>query len=281
VSAFGPIVISNVIHKRERRNRLQAAAASLALHAALFGALISLPEATPPIIALEHEMVAISLAGYAPVHAPSAVTQKNVPEKTVQPSKPAPKKVVAREAKPVPKPVQKPAPVHTALSEPKPVKAPEPMPVVAPTPEIKAPNPDPAPLSEALPASPSQTVTSAASAHSPTPELTYNDLSDSASPKTGPTGPDATVLGRIRAMIEAAITYPAVARRLRLEGVVTLSFMLAPDGAVASAEVLHSSGSALLDRKAIETLWELSGDFPSLETETQLTIPIAFSLNHS
>ena len=95
------------------------------------------------------------------------------------------------------------------------------------------------------------------------------------------TGPDATVLGQIRAMIEQAVTYPAVARRLRIEGVVTLSFMLTPNGHVAKAEVLRSSGSTVLDRKALNTLWELSGGFPSLESATQLTIPIAFTLKNS
>ena len=82
-------------------------------------------------------------------------------------------------------------------------------------------------------------------------------------------------------MIENAISYPTSARRLKIEGVVVLSFVLSPNGNVVKAEVLDSSGSSLLDRRALNTLWELSGDFPSLESATQLTIPITFPLKKS
>jgi protein TonB len=282
-------VISKMIHENERRNRLQAMGASLLVHAAVFGAIFYGLDATPPVIALERQTFCVSLADFPSTERKTAVRapaeQKAEPVKKTKPvPKAAPKpdvtpvkkrvqkeEVLQKQVTAKPQTIQKPEPIeHT-----KPIAAPQPISEVLPeqTPEIKAQPTEAAPLSEAFASPPSHAVTSAAPADSPpTPDAIQ---------KADPIGPGATVLGQIRAMIENAITYPAIARRLRLEGVVTLSFMLTPDGAVARAEVLQSSGSSVLDRKALNTLWDLSGDFPSLESITQLTIPITFSLKKS
>lgn len=92
---------------------------------------------------------------------------------------------------------------------------------------------------------------------------------------------DGATLGRIRAMIENSLTYPSVARKLRLEGTVVVSFILKSDGLVEKAEILTSSGSNLLDTKAIQTVLVLSGDYPSLPKTAYLKIPIVFSLSKS
>lgn len=88
-------------------------------------------------------------------------------------------------------------------------------------------------------------------------------------------------LGQIRAMIENAITYPAVARKLRLEGVAMIFFVLKPDGTVQTARVQSTSGSEILDKKAIQTILSLSGQYPALGKTFELSIPIAFSLKKS
>ena len=88
-------------------------------------------------------------------------------------------------------------------------------------------------------------------------------------------------MGHIRAMIENAITYPAVARKLRLEGVVRVFFVLKSDGTVDTARVETTSGSRLLDDKAINTILSLSGDYPQLGKTVELSIPIAFRLHQS
>jgi len=82
-------------------------------------------------------------------------------------------------------------------------------------------------------------------------------------------------------MIENAITYPSIARKLRLEGVVLVTFTLKPDGTVEAAHVKSTSGSNVLDTKAIQTILSLSGDYPSLGKTFELSIPIAFSLHKS
>ncbi|WP_416768665.1 TonB family protein [Sulfurimonas sp. ST-25] len=263
--SFAPSVISNMIHENDRHHRLQAMGASLLMHAALVGAFFYAPHPSTPLLTAERQTMAISLADYAPRAAAAAAAPK---------AKPLPATPAAR-----PKPPVKTAavPVHETVKA-APQSAPVPLPK---TPEIKT--PDDAALSEAFASLPSPPV--APASHAETSPHTPNNAS-SATPlannkKADPTGPDATVLGQIRAMIESAIAYPAAARRLRLEGVVTLSFKLASNGTVAAAEILRSSGSTILDRKALQTLWDLSGDFPSLESLTHLTIPITFSLSHS
>ena len=82
-------------------------------------------------------------------------------------------------------------------------------------------------------------------------------------------------------MIENAITYPAIARKLRVEGVVLVTFTLKPDGTVETAHVKSTSGSSVLDTKAIQTILSLSGDYPKLGKTVELSIPIAFSLTKS
>jgi protein TonB len=90
-----------------------------------------------------------------------------------------------------------------------------------------------------------------------------------------------TLLGLIRTMIQESLRYPALAKRLKLEGVVVVSFVLTRDGRVESAEIVQKSGSSSLDAKAIETVLSLSGSYPLLENEVTLQIPIAFSIKQS
>ena len=92
---------------------------------------------------------------------------------------------------------------------------------------------------------------------------------------------DPATLGQIRFMIQNSLIYPAMARRLKIEGVVFVAFTLTCDGRVKSATVEQKSGSTSLDSKALETVLGLSGEYPKLQKEMQLKIPIAFSLKHS
>lgn len=86
-------------------------------------------------------------------------------------------------------------------------------------------------------------------------------------------------LGHIRTMIENAIIYPSIARKLHLEGVALVTFTLKPDGTVDTAYIKHTSGSALLDTKAIQTILSLSGFYPALGKTFELSVPIAFKLS--
>lgn len=88
-------------------------------------------------------------------------------------------------------------------------------------------------------------------------------------------------LAQIRLMIENALCYPAIAKKLGIEGVVIVSFSLNTDGSLADIHIVSSSGSSTLDKKALQTVSSLDGEYPHLEKKVDLKIPIAFSLKKS
>ena len=76
--------------------------------------------------------------------------------------------------------------------------------------------------------------------------------------------------------------YPREAQKRELEGVVTVSFVILADGRIRDVRVAKSSGSALLDKGAIETLKRL-GAFKPIPREIgrsrwPLRVPIRFAL---
>lgn len=90
-----------------------------------------------------------------------------------------------------------------------------------------------------------------------------------------------SMLRAIRAMIQKNLVYPKLARKLRIEGVVVIFFVLDENGIVQSASVAQKSGSASLDTKALQTVLALSGEYPKLPTTTRLEIPVSFHLQKS
>jgi periplasmic protein TonB len=77
--------------------------------------------------------------------------------------------------------------------------------------------------------------------------------------------------------------YPLAARRLGVEGVVTLDVLVRPDGSPAEVRVRSSSGSALLDDSAVETVrsrWRFvparRGNVP---VQSRVSFPIRFKLD--
>jgi periplasmic protein TonB len=77
--------------------------------------------------------------------------------------------------------------------------------------------------------------------------------------------------------------YPLAARRLGVEGVVTLDVLVRPDGSPAEVRVRSSSGSPLLDDSAVETVrsrWRFvparRGNVP---VESRVSFPIRFKLD--
>ncbi len=89
---------------------------------------------------------------------------------------------------------------------------------------------------------------------------------------------DPTLLQKIRLQIQNTLRYPAMARRLKIQGVVTVNFKLNEKSEVVYVSVEKGSGSSLLDSRALDTVESLSGNYPSLSKPVELKIPIAFSL---
>jgi len=260
---FNPIAISYKIQQDSFALKAKSFAASLFVHATVLSSALYFSIHQPSELPKEKPIL-ISLADYAPSETLSdhpkplsrhAAASKNIRSKTDT----APRHLTSRERLPL-----------TPAASPE-ASAPQTSPVrpgVVPS-DIQAPK---EPLHSA------QNPIANDSPHDASPLRQTKEL-----PKPNVSSEDinGATLGRIRAMIENSLTYPSVARKLRIEGTVVVSFILKPDGLVEKAEILTSSGSNLLDTKAIQTVLALSGDYPSLSKTAYLKIPIVFSLSKS
>jgi protein TonB len=89
-------------------------------------------------------------------------------------------------------------------------------------------------------------------------------------------------LARVRKRLTASKKYPPAARAQKLEGVATVSFLLAPDGRVLSSRLAKSSGHPALDEEVMALVRRVSPlpprpkDLP--QDNLSLTVPIQFSL---
>ncbi|MFA5460945.1 MAG: energy transducer TonB [Sulfurimonas sp.] len=87
-------------------------------------------------------------------------------------------------------------------------------------------------------------------------------------------------LFRVRQMIQENLTYPALAKRLRLEGESTIGFTILDNGGVveSSCEVKKSSGHKTLDREAIETILSVLPFEAPPSGKISIIVPVAFNL---
>lgn len=255
------IVISDRIQHKNSLFKMKSLAASLSLHSIIIASIAYFVITHPIPIPEPEKAIVISLADFTQTHGDIHRIESSII--THQPKKP----------KLSPTPIQKQPLVQKSIQP------------LLTTPE-KTPSLTPS-------VSPEASAPLAHSSISNTASHTLPSFSDSPHPTTTTSekeAPKASIsenqiggaaLGHIRAMIENAITYPTIARKLRLEGVVLVRFILKPDGTVETAQIKSSSGSNVLDSKAIQTILSLSGDYPALGKTFDLSIPIAFNLQKS
>lgn len=179
--------------------------------------------------------------------------------------KPPPEKepfVVAIEAAPpapAPPPVAKPPPPPPAVPKPLPLpKAPPPLPVPLPTPAL-APVPPPPPVPVA-PVVPVREPTPTPPVQAPSPPVPAPPPVDFAKVENG-------YVGRLRSYIRSITEYPTSgdARRLRPEGSTIVRFVLSRVGQISGVEVDKTSGSPILDRKAVSIVRE--GKYPAMPAD--------------
>lgn len=251
------IVISKKIYSNASAQR-KSLFVSFFIHASLFSSVIYFMTSHPILLEKPQERVVISLNAFT-----NTVGDIHKMEEALSTTPIIPKAHALPQSlsKPTPAPMP---PIKKTSQEIQPLTA-------AVSPEASAPL---AHISTSASTSPSSNVQN----DSPhlTTSLPMNELPKSSDKQIG-----GAALGHIRAMIENAITYPSIARKLRLEGVVLVTFVLKPDGTVDTANIKSSSGSSVLDTKAIQTILSLSGDYPSLGKTFELSIPIAFNLHKS
>ncbi len=254
------IVISNKIHNKDSLLKLKSFSASFGVHSAILAGIFYLISAHPIMMEPEEERVIISLSEFT-----STSGDRNVLEHSIV-QKETPKNITTPKAKI--------APITPKVVQPAVKMTPERTPSLTPSvsSEASAPLAPPAPVFSTPPSSlidsPHESVSSKSENVTPKNPVSSNEIGGAA-------------LGNIRAMIEHAITYPTIARKLRIEGIVVVSFVLKPNGIVETAKVITTSGNTLLDTKAIQTILSLSGDYPALGKTFELSIPIAFNLHKS
>lgn len=252
---LNPIVISKKIHNGNSLLKTKSFAASFGVHAALLASVTYFMASHPLPLPQSEESVVISLAEFTSTSGD-----------------------IHRLEQPQPKEVRRPTPEY----QPETVHRIEPAPAQTTSQEIPSSKPAVSPEASAPLALPAAAHTEPPKTANDSPHLTPPSATEH--PKKVPdTDNDigGAALGHIRAMIEKAITYPAIARKLRLEGTVTVTFTLQSDGTVETAQVKRTSGSNLLDAKAVQTILSLSGDYPALGKTVELSIPIAFNLHQS
>lgn len=247
---FNIYVISKKIYINNYLLKVKSFAASFGIHAVLFAGIAILMSTHPIPLIKSNEKITISLSEFSTttgdLHCMKTVSKPKEPFQNVTP------------------PIAEPKYITTTLQ-----KTPSQTPSVSPeasAPLAHTPMPASTPsLSNVQNDSPHFTSTP------PEHELPRNTVPDN---QIG-----GAALGHIRAMIENAITYPAIARKLRVEGVVLVTFTLKPDGTVDTAHVKSTSGSTVLDTKAIQTILSLSGFYPVLGKTFELSVPIVFHLS--
>lgn len=239
---FNPIVISNKIQLNHSRLTLTSLGISVLLHATIVTLVVYLAHKKSPLIPKEIP-ITVSLANYAP--SPN-LTKHETQKTTTTHVRPSFTSRVSPER------------LSHNLS---PVR-----PTVAPS--------DLVPHQEEL----LHSILNPVANDSPHDTLFRSKSAELTKPIRTSDEINGATVGRIRAMIENALTYPPFAKKLHIEGTVTVSFILKPNGVVENIQVLTSSGSSLLDTKAINTVRQLSGEYPPLNQTACLKIPITFSL---
>ncbi len=112
---------------------------------------------------------------------------------------------------------------------------------------------------------------------------------ESGQPQTSETGSDAHLvnhlLAELRAAFDARFVYPPLARHHGWQGQVRVGLTVEPDGHLSELRILSSSGYAILDRDALQTLARIGAlpqALPRLDGQSyRLQLPVVYRLIES
>jgi protein TonB len=247
---------------------------SFLVHAAGIFLLITFCQFVP----VESKTLLIDFSTFS-VPKPAAMPAKaELPARPKSTPPPPPEKKIVKEKPPVPIAKIKPAKRKTKVIQPEPevpavVLPPEPEPQVAekavePTP------PDPAPTRLAN----SEENMSAQVASGP---IASDAAPSDAVVQSAPMGKKEYIKAHflyIKEDIQKNITYPRLARKMGWEGNVVVSFVICEDGTVINIKIVKSSGFALLDKNAVESI-KKAVPFPSPPVRAELVVPVSYRLS--
>ncbi|AQW81549.1 energy transduction protein TonB [Campylobacter pinnipediorum subsp. pinnipediorum] len=242
---------------RSKKCNLGGFCVSALFHAVLFTALIHFHSE------IKHtgkeEITKISLGTFNPAPIPPAPTPtppappkpepvKPEPVKPKPIEKPKPKKIVKKKVQkqPIPKPIQKPIEKQEEVIE----ETAEPQPTAAPS-------------------ATNNSNSSAATSSNAAPVVGEFNFATSAGDER---------FSKIHKAIKKNQKYPMKARKMRKQGIVEVSFLLKKSGAVENIKVVNSSGTDILDDAAMKTIKLASKEFPILEKDYLIKIPMEYKL---
>ena len=264
-----------------RRASFTGLGISILLHSILIGSFIKFYDELKPMP--EEKSVKIALNTFTPPAAPlppaptppappappppEPVVTPPEPPKPVEPPKPIEKPKTVEKPKPIEKPVEKPKPKPT----PKPVKTPEP----EPEPQVAQVAPP------AQPSPPTSTPSTAQPSGAPSSNVKSN-LPPSGAETVGEfnfaTSAGDERFSKIQKAIQKHHKYPKRAQKMRHQGVVEVSFLYKKDGSVRDVKVIKSSGYETLDEAAVELINRAAPDFPTLDRDYVIKIPVSYKL---
>ena len=163
--------------------------------------------------------------------------------------------------------MEKPKPKPT----PKPVKTPEPEPeqqVAQATPPAQPSPPTPTPPAAQPSAAPSSNVKSNLPPSGAETVGEFNFATSAGDER----------FSKIQKAIQKHHKYPKRAQKMRHQGVVEVSFLYKKDGSVRDVKVIKSSGFETLDEAAVELINRAAPDFPTLDRDYVIKIPVSYKL---
>lgn len=83
-------------------------------------------------------------------------------------------------------------------------------------------------------------------------------------------------LSQIRNLINENIKYPKRARKLKIQGLVTVKFKILKDGKLGEIQIID--GNKFLRKSTIEAIKRAASNFPKTTTDIEIKIPIAYKL---
>ena len=266
-----------------RRASFTGLGVSILLHSVLIGSFIKFYDELKPMP--EEKSVKIALNTFTPPAAPlPPAPTPPAPPPPAPPAPPPPEPVVTppEPPKPVepPKPIEKPKPVEKPKPIEKPVEKPKPKPKPTPKP-VKKPEPEPQ-VVQAPPTPAPPTPTPPAPQPSPAPSKTSSNLPPSGAETIGEfnfaTSAGDERFSKIQRAIQKHHKYPKRAQKMRHQGVVEVSFVFKKDGSVRDVKVIKSSGFETLDEAAVELINRAAPDFPTLDRDYVIKIPVKYNI---
>lgn len=260
-----------------KKSTLGGFVGSALFHAVLITSFINFYEELKP--ASEEKMTKISLNVFnSPIPLPPAAEPVTAPP--APPAPPPTEPVVVPEPipipEPVPEPIVKPEPkkeIKKLIEKPKPkpkkqtekpVAKPEPIPEPTPAPPVAYPSPQ-------IEADKTATISAA-------PSGNLSDSANTIAEFNFASSAGDERFSKIQQAIKKHQKYPKRAAKMKHQGVVEVSFLFKKNGEVDNVKVTKTSGYDSLDEAAMNTIIRAFKEFPLLEKDYLIKIPMSYKL---